>query len=74
MQKRQWKATWTNQQGEAQEYAFIAPDHRLMAEIDFQHTTFTRTGEFVERFALEAGRPVMPVVSSLQELMRRGQL
>ena len=74
MQERQWKATWTNRQGKTQEYTFVAPDHRLLAEIDFQHTIFTRTGEFLERFVLEAGRLVVPVVPSLRDLVRRGQL
>ncbi len=68
MHTRQWKATWRDQDGSPQEATFIAPENRILAEIDFQFTRIEQGKPVPEQFTLEKGRQVMRVVPSLREL------
>lgn len=74
MHTRQWRATWRDQQGERQEYIFLAPDNRVIAGIDFQLRLLDQGRSVPEVFELEEGRQVETVVPSLKEVARRGQL
>lgn len=74
MHTRQWRATWRDQQGEMQEYIFLAPDNRVIAGIDFQLRLLDQGRPVPEMFELEEGRQVVAVVPSLKEVARRGQL
>ncbi|MEO7022226.1 MAG: hypothetical protein ABI234_18910 [Ktedonobacteraceae bacterium] len=68
MHTRQWKATWTDQDGNPQQHTFNAPENRILAEIDFQFTRIEQGKPVPEQFTLEKGRQVMRVVPSLREL------
>ena len=71
MQERRWTAIWTNQYGEVQTYRFLAPDHRLLARVDFLLLMLAGPSALPLHVQLEAGRLVRRVVPSLEEVRWR---
>lgn len=71
MDERRWKATWTNQWGDPQEYWFSGPDNRMLARIDFQLKLMDQGIPCPNEFELEEGRTVFPVVPRLNTLGRQ---
>ncbi len=74
MQSRQWKATWTDEDGQLHTYTFVASDNQVIAEMDFQASRVDQGQPVPRFFTLEAGRRVVRVVPSFKELVERGQL
>ena len=58
MQRRQWTATWTDQDGTPQEFTFVASDIYIIAEMDFQGSRANQGQPVPEFFTLKAGRQV----------------
>lgn len=74
MHTRQWKATWTEQDGTQHEYIFTTDDNRVIAGIDFRMRLMDQGKPVPAFFELEEGRQVIQVVPSLKELVERGEL
>lgn len=71
MYTRQWKATWSDQDGTRHEYIFATSDNRMIAGIDFRLQMLEQGITVPESFELEEGRRIVRVVPSLRELEGR---